>query len=366
MNLLIGTQLEEKNKKILVLCPYPLGIAPGQRFRFEHYLGLLEKAGINYEVQTFLDEATNKVLYKPKNYLKKITGVLLGFFRRFRLLFSLSRFDYIYVFREVSPLGPPIFEWLIAKVWKKKIIYDFDDAIWISNTTGTNKIVARIKWHQKVAKICSWAYKVSVGNAYLGNFAKQYNQQVFLLPTVVNTSTEHNKIQNHTNKVNIGWTGSHSTLFYLEMILPVLKRLETQYDFNFYVIADKNPALPLKSFKFIKWNKQTEIDDLLNFHIGLMPLHNEEWSKGKCGFKAIQYMALGIPPIVSPVGMNTTLVEHEKDGFICHTLEEWETTLRFLLDNHQHRMKLGKDARKKIIEAYSVLSTQESFIALFN
>jgi hypothetical protein len=153
--------------KILFLIPYPQGQAPSQRFRFEQYLGTLSKAGHTYDLAPFLSAATWTILYKPGRALAKAVGIAAGFGRRLGLLFRVPTYDFIFIHREAAPLGPPILEWLIAKAFRKKIIYDFDDAIWLANTSEANKLAAGLKWHHKVASICRWAYKNSSGNAYL-------------------------------------------------------------------------------------------------------------------------------------------------------------------------------------------------------
>jgi glycosyltransferase involved in cell wall biosynthesis len=155
------------------------------------------------------------------------------------------------------------------------------------------------------------SYKVSVGNSFLADYARKYNRNTVIIPTVVNTDTVHGRLQDQsTSKPVIGWTGTFSTLKYLDIILPSLQRLQDKFDFVFIVIANKDPKLPLKNYRFIAWNKETESEDLLKLHIGLMPLYDDDLSRGKCGFKAIQYMALGIPAVVSPVGVNTAIVDN--------------------------------------------------------
>ena len=132
------------------------------------------------------------------------------------------------------------------------------------------------------------------------------------------------------------------------------------------MIADKDPQLPLKKYKFIKWNKETEANDLLNFHIGVMPLYDDDISRGKCGFKAIQYMSLGIPAVVSPVGVNTEIVENGVNGFVCATKTEWKARLEELITDSSLRIIFGIEARKKIKDKYSVATTTENFLHLFN
>lgn len=351
--------------KILFIAPYPANESPSQRYRLEHYLSHLEGNNISYSYKPFLDKSTWLILFKKGYYFRKAMGVGLGFIKRIFQLFSLFRYDFIYIHREATPIGPPFFEWIASKVGKK-IIYDFDDAIWIPHTSAYNKTASGLKNFGKVAKICSWSYKVSVGNEYLAAFARQYNKNVIVVPTVVNTETTHHKIQDHTTgRPAIGWTGTFSTLPYLEIVMPVLEDLEKIYDFDFIVIADKDPQLPLKNYQFIKWNRENEADDLLRFHIGLMPLFDDEISKGKCGFKAIQYMSLGIPAVVSPVGVNSIIVENGVDGFVCDAAQDWTNSLDQLLTNAGLRTVMGNASRKKIINNYSVKSSTPAFLQLF-
>jgi glycosyltransferase involved in cell wall biosynthesis len=357
-------------KKILFLFPYPSGTAASQRFRFEQYLDFLNKNGFSFHLQSFLDDKTWSVLYKPGYTFQKIIGILKGFLRRFYVLFSLGKYDFVFLHREASPLGPPIFEFLIAKVFRKKIIFDFDDAIWLPNTSQENKIARLLKFHSKIKLICQWSYKISAGNDYLANWAATQRKSltnVIVNPTTLDTQNLHNKIkQQNTQNLVIGWTGTHSTLIYLDELLPVIRKLEQQYSFTFLVISDKNPAFDLKSFQYLPWKKETERDDLLKMNVGVMPLTDDDWAKGKCGFKALQYMALGIPALVSPVGVNTKIVKHLENGFICQTAEEWEKALLYLLQNPNEREKLGREARLTVEENYSVVSNQSNFLHLFD
>lgn len=353
--------------RILFLVPYPHGQAPGQRFRYEQYLDLLIEQGHRYQLSSFLSTSTWAVLYKSGYAIRKTLGVAAGFGRRCLDMLRAPFYDYVFIFREASPIGPPIFEWILAKVLRKKIVYDFDDAIWIANTTDANKIVANLKWSQKVGSICRWSYKISCGNAYLRDYARQFNPNAFINPTTIDTEHLHNRVrdQKAPGKLVIGWTGSHSTLKYLDQLVPILQKLEVKYDFEFRVISNQPPVFPLNSLKFQPWRKETEIEDLLELHIGVMPLEDDPWAKGKCAFKALQYMALGIPALVSPVGMNTEVVEEEVNGYLCTTPEQWSAALETLMRDPELRIQLGKAARTTIVERYSVASNQQNFLRLF-
>lgn len=356
--------------RILFLTPYPPGRAPSQRFRFEQYLDILTAHGHQYRLAPFLSEATWRILYQPGQALQKALGILGGFGRRVGHLLAAPAYDFVFVHREAAPLGPPIFEWLLAKVLRKRVIYDFDDAIWLANTSEANKIAAGFKWHHKVGSICRWAYKNSCGNAYLATYARQFNSHTVVNPTTIDTQHLHNQVRDQAapGPLVIGWTGTHSTLKYLRPLVPVLAQLEAEgLDFEFRVISNQPPdfSQPLRSLRFIPWQKATEIADLLTFHVGLMPLEDDPWANGKCAFKALQYMALGIPALVSPVGMNTEVVQHDVNGYICRDSADWLRYLRQLLIDAPHRQQLGQAARATIEQRYSVVANTPNFLGLF-
>ncbi len=356
--------------KILFLIPYPQDQAPSQRFRFEQYFPMLRKAGYILIIHSFLKDYQYTQLFQPKNRLLKIRFVVVAFWNRLVLICKLAQIDFVFIHREASPIGAPVFEWIISQIWRKKIIYDFDDAIWLTDLHDENNLMRLLKWRQKVKTICRLSYKVSCGNHYLQDYAKQYNSQVIYNPTTLDCEHWHNpdlhKISKQAGQVVIGWTGSHSTLKYLNLIEPVLKKIEQQFPFvSFLIIADQQPLIKLERLSFLKWNPHTEIEDLLAIDIGIMPLPNDEWAKGKCGFKALQYMALKIPAIASPVGVNPEIIDHTISGYLAATDLEWYNYLSQLIINPALRTSMGIAGRQKVIGSYSVSSNTANFLSLF-
>lgn len=358
--------------KILFLIPYPVDQAPSQRFRFEQYLRRLEEIGFQLVIESFWGEKTWSVLYKQGHTYQKIIGFLNGFLSRCLMMFRLTKIDYVFVHRECLPIGPPVIEWIIAKISKKKIIYDFDDAIWLPNTSQENKMAAFLKWHSKVAAICKWSYKVSCGNSFLANYARQFNKNVIISPTTIDTNNVHNpalfSVDKKSTAIVIGWTGSQSTLPYLEPFVSTVKKLEAKFPgkVRLLIIANKDPQFHLDFIDFIPWSKRTEVGDLLKIDIGIMPLTDDIWAKGKCGFKALQYMSLEIPALVSPVGVNTEIVENGLNGYWCATEADWIHSLEKLITNSEERKKMGLAGRKKVVASYSVTSNSSTFLGLFS
>ena len=358
-----------KKKKILFLAPYPKGEAPSQRFRFEQYLDFLKDHGFEYEFQSFFSLSIWKILYKKGKFLKKLWGVFAGYSRRFAILFKLGQVDYVFIHREAAPYGPPFIEYIISKWFKKKIIFDFDDAIWLPNYSHSNRLFANLKKYHKVKDIIRYSHKISAGNEYLIQYAKDCgNANVVYNPTTVDMDHWHRetKVFNTSSPTVIGWTGTHSTIRYLKPIVKMIKSLEEEgYNLELIIIADQNPDFDINGFRFVPWSKEKEVQDLLKMDIGIMPLKDDEWARGKCGFKALQYMSLGIPAMVSPVGVNANIVDHTVNGFICNEEEEWKKQILNIVSNKHQLVALGKNAKDKIRHYYSVESNKQNFISLF-
>lgn len=356
--------------KILFIVPYPPGEAPSQRFRFEQYFDILSQHGYTYAVKSFFNLSDWQILYSPGRSILKTIKFILAYIRRYFLLFTVPAYDFIFIHREAAPVGPPVLEWIIANIMRKKIIYDFDDAIWLTDKKKESFFEKSIRWRNKVSLICKWSYKVSCGNHYLCAYAKQFNTNVVYNPTTIDTENLHNPGSvrvTEKSTITVGWTGSHTTLKYLKEVESALIALENKYSHvNVLVIANKKPELAVRSLRFLPWRKETEAEDLSQIDIGIMPLPNDEWTNGKCGFKALQYMAMNVPSIVSPVGVNKTIIEQGVTGLYASTPEEWLTSLEKLIMDASLRKRIGEAGRQKIIDQYSVSSNASVFLSLFS
>lgn len=363
--------------KISFLVPYPHGQAPSQRFRFEQYLLFLKNEGLSLQVLSFYSLSLWKKMYLSGGKLGKVFGVLYSLLKRWVHFLKVLSSDFVFIHREIMPLGPPVLEFLLAKVFKKKVIYDFDDAIWLTDEKGRVGNFLRCFW--KVKYICKWSYKVSCGNEFLASYARKWNKNVIINPTTIDTDYHSPGIKLNPNKTQeeilkgsnekkgvlpiIGWTGSHSTLKYLNNLLPVFKELEDK--FELLVICNKNPEFDLKHFRFVQWSKSAEVNSLREIDFGVMPLPDDKWTKGKCGFKALQYMALAKPAIVSPVGVNEMIVKNGENGFLARSNEDWKSKIELLLHNREQRKLFGENGRSEVEKNYSVHSNQSLFLSLF-
>ncbi len=354
-------------KRICILAPYPIGQAPSQRFRFEQYIPDLEKDGYSVEIYPFLSEKNWAHLYKNGSLLKKAWAMISSLLGRMRTLVKLRKADKILIHREASMIGPPVIEWVIAKLLRKRYIFDFDDAIWLPNYSESNAAFHRLKAYGKIKRIIKWSDKVFAGNDFLADYARQFTKNVHIIPTTIDLENVHNIQAAHTNDPPIiGWTGSHTTLSYIEPLLPVLEKLQQEIPFRFHIIANLPPNFGADYIDFIPWNKESEIQDLSRIDIGIMPLEDTIWARGKCGFKGLQYMALGIPAVMSPVGVNTKIVKDMKNGMLCSTDEEWYSALKTLLTDRERRIQLGQAGRETVLAKYSVQAYRSTYLKLIN
>ena len=359
--------MEAHRKTILFLVQYPENVSPGQRFRFELYKNLLESNGFKVTTQPFINKYGYAVIFNSGFFIRKSLAVLNGFFNRFKLLFHVHKYSYIFLQSGATPIGPPIFEWILIKLLRKRIIYDMDGTIWMEKFSDKNRLPQILRNVNKVPRICKWSYKVSCGNEYLCSYARKYNNNVVYNPTCVDTEKSHTILANHdVQRVTIGWTGSFSTLKYLDILEPVLNRLQKKYDFDIKVICNQQPVLNLKNIKYVNWSPENEVAELSTCQIGLMPLTNDEWSEGKCGFKLIQYLSLEIPAVSSAVGVNKKIIDHRVNGFLCDSEEQWYEAIEKLILDQGLRKSMGREGRKKIIQQYSLLSNGQNFLSLFS
>ncbi len=357
------------NKKVLFIISHSVVTGPSQRYRVGLFLPLLQQNNIAYTIRSFYNTEGGKILYSNGKYFRKIAIVLKGFIKRaFTTFFEAWKYDYVFIQRGATPFGPPIFEWIMAKIFRKKIIFDFDDAIWIPDPGQKSQLHKWLKATWKVKYICKWSYKVVGGNDYLCAFAKKYNNNVIKIPTCVDVDKQHNQVKKivEYSKLTVGWTGSHTTLKYLDSFVPVINRLQHEFDFTFLVICNKTPVWDVKDWEFIQWNGKTEVEDLLHMDIGVMPLTEDAWSEGKCGFKLIQYLSLGIPAVASPVGVNKQIIKNKVEGILCNDENEWISALRQLLSDSALRQQMGIAGRDKIESQFSIKSQADKFINLFN
>ena len=360
---LIGTQLGKKINKILVICPHPEGYVPGQRLKYEQYFESWRNNGFEVEVSSFMSQAMQEIVYKKGFLFRKIAFTIEGYLRRVKIIFSIGKYDIVYLFLWATPFGPPFFEWVIKKL-SKKIIYDIDDLVFLKNIKHENKILAFLKGKNKPIFMMRNANHVIACTPFLEEIAKKYNPQVTDISSTINTNTyiPVNKYQND-HQLILGWSGSHTTSQYLYLLTDVLLAVKNIVDFKLLVIGDPNFSIKGIDVESLSWNKEKEVELLQKIDIGLYPLPiDEEWVLGKSGLKAIQYMALGVPTIATFVGCNDRVITDNVDGFLVKTKDEWVEKLVYLIDNPSKREEIGKSARIKVLNNFSIKANEYKYL----
>ncbi len=338
------------NVKALVIVSHENG--PAARFRIYPLLDRLRQRSIDATVIPFVDAAFHRVLYKKGHSVAKAWHLARALVRAAILPIRALRYDVILVQREACLIGPPLIEWMLSIL--RPLVYDFDDAVYLA-PSGLRGLRKWLRNPEKTSRIIKRSTIVLAGNQTLAKYALLHNQAVRILPTVIDTAYYRPGNRRNTVPV-IGWTGSKTTLEYIRRLTPALERLAKQHTFELHIIA--NDIAPWQitgvNTKFMGWEPDKELQRIQSFDIGLMPLPDDEWTRGKCGLKALQYMACGVATVVSPVGMNRELIANGDSGLHATTDEEWCRAVSSLLEDEALRARLGTNGRLTVASSYSL------------
>jgi glycosyltransferase involved in cell wall biosynthesis len=348
-------------KKILILSRYS-NLAASSRQRFH----LFE--------QTLNDEKY-LLIYKPlfsDDYMTKIFSakqprkldIMLAYLRRFWVIITSSKYDYIWLQYEAFPYLPGIFE-KILPMFNKKIVCDYDDAIFHKYDDWGNWFIKKLLGN-KLDTVLLHSDHVICGNSYIQQWANRINPRTTIIPTVVDSVQYQKNFYHSTNPLTLGWIGSPATWCYMEPYLDFLSELSLKYNFNVLIIGSGRSNHLYERFRLIEWSEPKEVQDIQEMDIGIMPLPNDKWAQGKCGYKLIQYMATSIPVIASPVGMNLQIIDHGVNGFLASTQLEWEQAICNLITQPEIRKKMGIEASKMVKSQYSLQSQAQAVTNVFN
>lgn len=350
--------------KVLAIVPALYDTSPGQRFRLEQWQPILEKSGVEITYSPFETPELRSVLYQKGNAARKVGEVVKNWNRRRADVRSAARYDLVYVFREAALLGPAWFERAIARTGVP-MIFDFDDAIFVAYKSPSNGYLSYLKFPGKTAAICRLSAHVMAGNQYLADYALKVNQNVSIVPTTIDTR-KYNVADRPANDVPvIGWSGSHSTAQHLDTLRDILQELARTEKFRLRVIGAGEYSVPGVEVESIPWRADSEVDELRPMDIGIMPLPDDQWSKGKCGLKALQYMALGIPTVCSSVGVNSSIINDGVNGMLADTMEEWIAKLKELMNSPELRTRLGSAGRRTVEDKYSAEAQAPRVLEIF-
>ena len=352
--------------KVLALSPIPEEGA-GCRFRVSQYIPYLRQAGFDVTVSPFYSREYFSFVYRPGNYLRKAAGFASLTRRRIKELSSMRDYDLVLLYREAIPIGPPFIERRIARLGIP-IVYDFDDAIFLPAMSEANRAFSFLKNPGRVAEILSLSRQVTVGNEFLAGYARQFNPRVTVIPTAVDTNRfvpRADPPPADGRKLVVGWIGSPTTFRYLESLKDVLAAVSARHPFTLKVSGAGRPVnFPGVDVQVVPWSMADEVSLFNTCDIGVYPLTDDDWSRGKCGFKAIQCMACGVPVIAAAVGVNREIIAHGVNSMLASTPAEWIDHLTILLTNRELRRAMAVAGRQTIEARYSLRVTAPQLAAV--
>lgn len=352
--------------RILFWVPYPKE-GPSNRLRVEQYLPHLEREGIYYTLMPFWRTAAYKILYRKGHYLKKLYFFILGFVSRILDILRIGNYDIVFIHRESCPLGGLFFEKILSRL-RKPFIFDFDDAIFLSSSSKPNSFIEKFKNPSKIRGIIRLSSCVIAGNNYLAKFALKENNNVFILPTCIDSQVYRPCARKEAgNVVTIGWIGSITTSGFLEMMGNVFKQVSQRFGskkVRFRIVGGECLGNQLDNLTCKEWSLEEEIEDLKTFDIGIMPMPDNPWTKGKCGFKAILYMSMAIPCVCSPVGVTTEIIKDGVNGLLAASEPDWIEKISLLIERPELRQGIGQQGRRTVEEKYSVSANAHNFLEI--
>ena len=333
--------------KVLALALYgPL--AASNRYRIGQYVPGLSKLGIELQICHLLDDDYLRARFSGDQL--PIKSMVKKGLERLKRLWSSGDFDVIILQCELIPLMPG---WLECALIRKPYVYDFDDAFYLKYRTGRLRFLSPLL-SGKFDVVMAGAFAVTAGNRVLLDYAKKHNPNSEYLPTVVDTSRYLPEMDSRgTDTFTIGWIGSPSTAPYLVELVEPLAKLGQEGPVRLIVIGGKAPEIPNIEVVEIDWSEHTEIELINSFDVGVMPLPNDDWTRGKCAFKLVQYMACAVPVIASPVGANIDVVNTDC-GLFAETPHQWKDAFSLLRDDPTIRANMGAAGRERVTLHYSL------------
>jgi glycosyltransferase involved in cell wall biosynthesis len=307
-----------------------------------------------------------EIVYKKGYTLHKIGWALLGLLKRVKDIFILRKYDIIYIFMYVYPLGGSLFE-RIYRLLSKKIIYDLEDNWLLDAVKETKEIPHNLRGTEKAKFLVRTADHVITSSPALNDICLQINEKKRC--TYISSSIDtdrfipNNKYTNE-NKITIGWTGTFSTRRYLDLLRPVFVELKKQRDFKLIVIGNFEYDFPEMDLEVIQWSAEKEVEDLQKIDIGVYPLPMDDWVMCKSGLKAIQYMSFGLPCVATNISTVQQFIVDGKNGFLVETDNEWANTLVKLIDCPSLRKEVGKNARQTVLENFSKHIIKKQYLSV--
>lgn len=347
---------------MLVICPFPQGVAAGQRLKYEQYFEDWRAAGYDIDVSSFMDNSLWAAAYRSGDYGAKTFGVLRGHMRRIRDVFRIHRYDIVYVFMWVTPFGTPLFERLARKL-AKRLVYDVEDNVLVGQTLPAsldpNYLLQILKGPGKARHLIRTADHIITSSPFLNETCMEINAKRAC--TYISSSVDTDRFvprNDYTNDktVTVGWTGTYSSRIFLDMLRDVFQELAKRVPYKLKIIGNFDYALEGVDLEVVQWTSEREVEDLQSFDIGVYPLPMDDWVLGKSGLKAIQYMAFGLPTVATNVGTTPMLITNGVNGILVESRDDWLDALERLIRDASLRRRLGEAARRDVVANYSIVA----------
>jgi len=357
--------------RVLGLCSYPVESA-ATRYRLVQYVEPLASFGIELDVKPFLTSDQFGGLYEKGKKISKAAGMIVPTIKRFVGTLGSRRYDLLFVQREAMLFGPPVIESLYRSFGNTPMVLDLDDATYIPYNSPTyGRLGSTLKFFGKTDSLIKNSRAVVCGNSNIAKYVSRFNIRSVEISTIVDNSLFVPIERTNPDPV-IGWIGTHSTFRFLSALIPILERLSREYKFTLKLIGSGRDEVRIEGVRVenLPWKLETEISDFQSIDIGLYPIfpdsdYSNEWLEGKSGFKAIQYMAVGIPFVMSPVGVGSTIGSNGKTHLNAPNLESWYTSLSRLLESKKLRAELGSNGRQYSLENFSLDEHSKKLSDLF-
>lgn len=351
-------------RRLLVLASKPMGMSPSQRYRLEQWSPhLASNHGIRLDFAPFESRELAHLLHERGHVIPKAYWTLRDWVRRSRVLHQAAGYDAVVIHREAALIGPAVYERLLSAKGIP-IIYDFDDAIWSHGQARLNGLFSLLHFYGKTSTICRLATAVTIGNDYLAQYARKRNELVAVVPSSIELA-DYPAIPeaNEPGKFIVCWTGSASTLVHFEHARCALEQVAQSLPLVVKIICSRPPERPIEGaeMRFVPWSPGREAYEVADCHVGIMPLPDDEITRGKGGMKALQFMATGRPVVLSPVGVNTQIVQNGHNGFLATSVEQWVGALSELARDPSLRANVGHNARKTVEEGFSASLSAKKF-----
>jgi glycosyltransferase involved in cell wall biosynthesis len=345
-----------KRIRVLALASYPVEAA-SSRYRNVQFIEPLSRRGIDVIFAPFLDASLFAALYTPGKLLRKLPRLAVRTLGRAFASVRAMRADVVFVQREAMLFGPPVIEWLVSRLFRRPMLLDLDDATWIPYASPVyGRMATFLKWPAKTDRLIDWSRIVTCGSPNIAAHVLARGAEAVIVPTVVDTSRFKPGGAHPRDIPVVGWIGTHGTYPFFERLVPVFERLARERPFRLRIVGSGRDDIRIAGVEVDNrpWRLEREIEDFQSFDAGVYPIADDEWSAGKAGLKAVQFMATGVPFVMSPVGICAAMGIPDQTHFAAVSDDDWLNALRRLVTDAALREQMSAAGRAFAVENYSI------------